>query len=176
MSEKKQPVRGLRSVRLSEFGSELTYADIMALEELGTIKDEGISANAGSETEEKWIDSMGNVKDSFSEKEKDTYEGALLIDDLKAFADQTGGEAEEVTEDGKKYVKYTGPNGSNNLKKGVYIETDTEPVPGEPIIWGWRKASIRISPEINFSRKKWHEAKFKITPLSPDVSYKPAGV
>ena len=173
MAEKKQPIRGLRSVRLGEFDTDMTHDQIMALATLGTIKDEGITPNTGGETEEKWQNSMGGTEDSVSEKEQGSYEGVLLIDDLGEFATHTGGTAEEVGTTPNKVIKYVGPNGSNTLKKAIFIETDTEPVEGKPILWGWKKASILISPELNFGRKKWLEAKFKITPLSPDIALKP---
>ena len=173
MAEIKQPIRGLRNVRLGDFNADLTHAQIMALDKLGVIKDEGITQNAGGESEEFWKNSLGATEDSVSEKEQSTYEGIMLINSLEDFAERTGGEATEVGAGADKVIKYVGPDGSNTLKKSIWIETDTEPVPEKPVIWGWKKASILISPELNFGRKKWLEAKFKITPLSPDIALKP---
>jgi len=173
MKESKQPIRGLRSVRMGEFDANLTYEQILALEKLGTIKDEGITPNTGSETEEKWLNSMGGTEDSVSEKEQGSYEGILLIDSFEDFAEHTGGKTTEEGSGAQKYIKYVGPDGSNTLKKSVWIETDTYPVEDKPTVWGWKKASILISPELNFGRKKWLEAKFKITPLGPDIALKP---
>ena len=174
MPNDKIMIRGLRKVLTGEaMDTPPTYAEVLALPKLGDTKEDGVVFSPAGTTKENWKDSMGEVLDSVTlENEPKTIDVTLALNDLDAFATQTGGVVETTTEGEDTVTIYTGAPGIEGKKRSIFFITDTEIKPGKPIIFGYPAALIEIQEEITFNRAGWWEATATITPMSPRKVYK----
>jgi len=169
-------IRGLADMKicLNPTGPDTMPAET-EFKTIGEIKEGGLTLAPGS-TSKEYLKKEGagglEIVDVMVTKEADTAKGKLIVKDLEAFADITGG-AIDSSKPGK--VVYTGPVGAEPVDVAIIFETATK-VNGQPVTRNYPLAKLTVQEDFVLSAKNWWEASIEIEFLSQAQTVYPQAV